>query len=393
MSLGSGHTSLGWLRRRGWWLIPIATVLGAVAAFWAARPGPPTYTAEAVLLVQSGAGVNDPGTATEANRLAGTYAQVIPADTRIQQAVGRALKVTPDTVAKAITAANPNNTALIRLTYQASDAKTAVRGANAVAVAVSGIPPASPSIASGLTVISSIPTSASSSTRGTASAIPVGALLGLGVSILTLIAWERSDARVEDEEALAHEIDGPASRLEGLTAPSARVLLDRWAELADRGNSRIALIAAANRNGPEVATAAREFVRRAAGGRLRATVLLEGSTDAARPGDVDVTLVPGGRPGPAESGETTARSCDVTVMVCLAETKVSDLRASLAVLEDFGIRPVWALLVDPRRRSPFDGIPMPVSTRDARSVPAVRAQKPVEQSDASVEPTPSFPHQ
>src|SRR6185369_15140819 len=145
MSLGSGHTSLGWLRRRGWWLIPIATVLGAVAAFWAARPGPPTYTAEAVLLVLSGAGVNDPGTATEANRLAGTYAQVIPADTRIQQAVGRALKVTPDTVAKAITAANPNNTALIRLTYQASDAKTAVRGANAVAVAVSGIPPASPS--------------------------------------------------------------------------------------------------------------------------------------------------------------------------------------------------------------------------------------------------------
>jgi hypothetical protein len=310
-----------------------------------------------VLLVQSGAGVNDPGTATEAIRLAGTYAQVIPSDTRIQQAVAKALKISQDDVAIAVTAVNPSSTALIRVTYQAGDPELAVRGANAVARSVSGVPPASPSIASGLTVITSIPTSASSSTRGTASAVPVGGLLGLGLSIVILIAWERSDARVEDEQTLAHEVNCPASRLERLTAPSARVLVERWAELTGHGRSRIALIGTVAGHAAEVASVASVLALRAGGGRLSVDVLA-GSRLELGPASADVTLVSGGAPGPAESGETAARSCDVTVVVCLAETKVSDLRASLNVLEDFGIQPVWGLLVDRRRRSVGEAVPV-----------------------------------
>jgi capsular polysaccharide biosynthesis protein len=329
--------------------LPLTVVLGAFVAFWAARPGPATYTAEAVLLVQSGAGVNDPGTATEAIRLADTYAQVIPIDTRIQRAVAKALQVSQEDVATAVTAVNPSSTALIRLTYKARDPNLAVRGANAVARAVSGVPPASPSIASGLTVISSIPTSASSSTRGTASAVPVGGLLGLGLSILALIAWERSDARVEDEQTLAHEVNCPASQLGRLTAPSARVLVERWAELTGRSRSRIALIGATAGHEVDVASVASVLAHRAGGERLSVDALPGNRLELSSTG-ADVVLVSGGAPGSAESGETVARSCDVTVVVCLAETKVSDLRAGLNVLEDFGIQPVWGLLVDRRKR-------------------------------------------
>jgi capsular polysaccharide biosynthesis protein len=337
----------GWLRRRGWWLLPAATLLAATAAYWAARPGPPTYTAESTLLVQSGAGINDPGTATEAIRLAGTYALLIPEDTRIQQAISKELGVPPQDVADSLTAFNGSGTALIRLTYETGDPETAVKGVNAAARAVSGVPPASPSIASGITVVSSVATSASSSTRGMASAVPVGALLGLGISILALMAWERSDARIEDEQALARELDTPASRLDMLSMPSARVLVERWSELATQENPRIALIACAGGAGAEVRAATWVLAQQVKSSGARISVRSLAELDLVKDSS-DVILVAGGAPGPAESGETVARSCGATVVVCLTQTRVSDLRASLTVLDDFGIQPVWGLLVDRR---------------------------------------------
>ena len=70
----------------------------------------------------------------------------------------------------------------------------------------------------------------------------MGALLGLGLGIILMLAWERADPRL-DQPADVHALTGiPTTRLDDLTPSRAAALLERWLGLANSPNARVAMV-------------------------------------------------------------------------------------------------------------------------------------------------------
>lgn len=137
---------MGWLRRR-WWVVA-ASVVGVLAVSLVVNtPAPSSYTGEAVLIVRSGATTNTPGSANEANRLAVTYAELIPQDSQVLDRVSRTLGVPRSAVAQNVIVTNDPNTSILRVQYTSDNSRIAVDGARAMADALAGSSPASTNFA------------------------------------------------------------------------------------------------------------------------------------------------------------------------------------------------------------------------------------------------------
>jgi hypothetical protein len=131
----------GWIRRR-WWVpvltVVVATVIGGAVA--ANRPG--SYTASVVFVVPvtpGPEGISPDG----AQRLASTYAALLLEDDLIAQAVAGAVNREPAEVRRRLTAVNPVNTALVRVTYRGDTSAEALAGVRGLQDSLTGPKPVS----------------------------------------------------------------------------------------------------------------------------------------------------------------------------------------------------------------------------------------------------------
>jgi capsular polysaccharide biosynthesis protein len=365
------------LRRGG--IVLLAAALVPLAAYFVASGLHRSYSADALVVVPSGAGPRGPGNAQEAVKLAVTYAAVIPEDDRVLNRIARRLGVRKSVVKRELQVVTDQATSLIRLRFTDDRRRIAVAGARAAAETVTARAPVTPSIAPGSIALVRFPTTPSGSSRP-ATTIPFGIVLGLMLGLILLIAWERADARIDDVASLEAEAGCPALRLRELSTGSLATLLQRWQGLSARAGPRIAIVAAAASAESAAAASARRLCDaaqlegmavaledRRAGDEERPRAHSNGSGDRAAvqaPAEehrARTTLVVGGAPGSDLAGEAVAVDADFLVLIAARGTRTDDIRTTIGVLEQFGVSPGWALLADPPRqelvlRRPIDAI-------------------------------------
>lgn len=359
------RTRWAWLRRRGW-VVLVSTALAALAAYAVSDTRPVIHTAEATLIVQSGATRNDPGNANEAATLAVTYSRLIPHDTRIIRYLAGVLGESTAEVRARITASTDPDTSLLRVRYSDAVSRRAVLGAQELAYAVAGVRRVTPAIAPGSAVLFAYPTVAAPSSTGSPGAVPIGALLGLLLGGVLVVAWERADARIDDRGNLRDLTGCPVSLVDGRVRGVVVALLRHWqATTAPEGNAvRIALLPTAPRLEALLWDLARYFAETAAS--LSQPVGVEiGVPHEPWIGGPTTTLVLGGVPGDEDAGEAVALACDLTVLVVPAGARQRDVRTALAALDHHGVWPSWAVLV-PQRGSTLRQVASPAGTRASK---------------------------
>lgn len=204
----------GWIRRR-WWVPVLTMVVAMTIGGLVAHIRPGSYSATMVFVVRStGTGISP----NEAQDLASTYAALLAEDDLIAKAVSGAVKRRPGEVKTRLAAANPVNTALIRVTYQGTSESEALAGMVALKDALTSSPPASPAIRPR----SVLPVQAAKVTGPSSAlvAIILAAMFGLCAGAVLVIALERSDVRVDDRNLLAEHV--PDIPVLGTVAPVGR---------------------------------------------------------------------------------------------------------------------------------------------------------------------------
>jgi capsular exopolysaccharide synthesis family protein len=191
----------GWIRRR-WW-VPVLTVLAATAVgAFVASSHPGSYTASMVFVVKStpDSQISPDG----AQRLASTYAALLLNDDSTAAEIGRAVKRQPGDVQGRLTAVNPVNTALVRVTYEGRSKSEALTGMAALQRAMTGQRPASPAVRP----LSVLPVQAANVTPPSNASVSIilAAMFGLCAGAVLVIALERSDVRIDDASILAERI-------------------------------------------------------------------------------------------------------------------------------------------------------------------------------------------
>lgn len=347
-----GGLRLGWLLRR-WWVM-VAAVLGVVAiALIVARPAPVTYTAESVLLVRSGATESQPGSANEANRLAVTYAELVPQDTEIINAVGSSLGISRDAAKDGISAKNDDNTSILRVRFTGKDANVAVAGSRAIAAAMVGANPVATNFRG--VALSNLPDTATRN-KPNDTTLPTAMLLGVLLGALLIIAVERSRGRIDAVDDLERELGCPVTSLQGMQAGSISALLKHWSKAglwgpyqpmldlrgdedgysssldADYDDSTTTVALVTGRPG-------QRYLSQEVASVFASTAKLDESLDL----DGRVVLRHGGAPGTQEVGERIVEDADLVVLIVSEGTPVATLRNTMTSLVDFGSQPRWVL--------------------------------------------------
>jgi capsular polysaccharide biosynthesis protein len=331
------------LRRRGW-IVVLAAVVVTVVSYLVGSHRRGTYSAEAVAVVAA----NRQLSPDQANKLAVTDAGLIPTDTAIASAVARSLGTTTSDVLGRISVFNEPETALLRVRYRGTSPGNALKGTIAVVTSIDGSRPVSPNIAPRSISVVRIPNHASSS-KDLETLVVIGAVLGLALGALLLVAWERTDPRVDDLEDLSSEVRCPASSVDNLSDAAATALLERWRKLGGASGMSVAMLPASSHVEEHLPNLARGL---AASDNTGQTVVASNGP-ASRVGDVPTTaprttggptLILGGVPGSGSAGQGVALACDFTVLVAEQGTRRKDIRKALSVLREFGIAPAWAIL-------------------------------------------------
>lgn len=330
--------------RRGWIVVVALAAVTAIAlAVDGARTG--ETVAEAVAVVPAGATGATPGNATQATQLAQTYVEAIPADIAVREHVAERIDRPLAEVEDAITVLGNPDTSVLRLQYRDSSRARALGADAALLDAVAGASPAARGVTPGSLTALSDPQVVRETGGSQSTAIPVGVILGLLLGLVLLVAWERSDPRIDRPQELAAAAGTPATALDDVAPGNIDALLERWRRLAGYGSGPhvIGLLAATSSAERLVAPAATELARisESNGQSLRLSAAAP-PPDSGQPGMV---LVTGGMPGGPAAGEAVANDAAVVVVAVERGARVAELQRAIDVLDQFGTRPAWALLV------------------------------------------------
>jgi capsular exopolysaccharide synthesis family protein len=207
----------GWIRRR-WWIPVLTVIVATVIGGFVANSRPGSYTATMVFVVPSRASEVSPISPDGAQRLASTYAALLLNDDQIAQAIGGQVRREPADVKGRLTAVNPVNTALIRVTYAGRSKAEAFTGMTALQAALTSPRPASPVVLPGsVRTVEAAQVATPSSAR---SSLLLAALFGLCAAVVIVLALERSDLRVDDTATLEEHL--PDIPVLGTVAPVGR---------------------------------------------------------------------------------------------------------------------------------------------------------------------------
>jgi capsular polysaccharide biosynthesis protein len=361
---------LTWLRRRGW-LVIVVVIAVTLISLAIGQSRSKSYSADAILIVPSGADVKGPGAANEALQLANSYVQLIPRDDEVLNGAGSTLRLPPTEVAKRLTVSTVSGTSLLRLRYEAPSSEAAVTGATAIARAV--LDNAKTTVPKGSVVLVALPRSTNVVASGGGSnttSLALGLILGLALGLLLAVAWDRTDRRVDNGDQLGYVLGTPGARISQLTAARAQALAQRWESLGGQSPLRVALVAGAPGQVTEVAYEAQRLAQMfTAVGHPAVQVGVEDANRPVHP-DVEVVLISGGHPG-AEGGEAAALASDLTCIVALRGARVGTVLSARRQLTEFGRPPTWGLLRDKNRKASSKGGPsVPGSTPRGGARPA-----------------------
>src|SRR5688572_14165519 len=146
MSSRPSRLRLRALKRRGWVVLLCILGVGGIA-YTLAEARAQQYSATATLVAPPSSSTISPGNPEQARTLARTYADVIGDDTDVERFVARQTRKRPSNVARGISASHRPETAVVTVQYQAARRSDAIKGAQAVADAVTGPTPATEAIA------------------------------------------------------------------------------------------------------------------------------------------------------------------------------------------------------------------------------------------------------
>lgn len=291
------------------------------------------FAAETVLLVSGGGGQKGPGYGDQAIKLAPSYAASIPDDARVLAYVSDRLGRPIDEVEENVTVTRDKETAVLRLRYKSDSKAEAEKGAAALGRAVSGPSPVSPSITPRTLSLVRV-REAETPSSDAAVTLPVGALLGLCLGVVLLMALERADPRIDDPDMLSEELHCPAFRVGEVTPSLATTLFERWRVLGGGDRPTVALTAASRELEPATAQLADQLV-------IQGT----GSQNGPSPLSGGLKIVLGPAPSENVSGAGVAARSDVTVLVVSEGDRLANLRSTRKVLDDFEAPAQWALLL------------------------------------------------
>jgi capsular polysaccharide biosynthesis protein len=312
-----------------------------------------TYSAKVVLIVPLSSGPTEGINPDDADHLAATYAGIIPVDGTLLHDVGKAVGQSQSQVGENLSVVNEQTTSILQISFKASTPQAATIGARAAANLLTGPNPVAAGIVpSSLDIVSLPPPSNSVAATPTrkGSTVAIGAVLGLILGLVLLVAWERSDPHVVDARSLSSQFGCPATPAERLSPDAAHALIERWASLTDRVPARVALLpadAASVRQTDEVAA-----LLASSGAGIGYIDARTGTVPEAfgngHPidGKEPVVLVHAAPPG--RGGEAVGLNCDLTVVVVRTGARNNEIRRLAEELANFGLVQAWALLA-PRR--------------------------------------------
>ena len=323
--------------RRRLWVVLLCMALAAGAAALLAR-GPSTYSADAVLIVPGGGSSDDPGHASEAQRLAATYASVLGRDDGVSPAVAEALRRDRSEVEEHLVLQNVSGTSVIQVTYTASTPEEALQAVQTVVRLVTGTRPRTPTVAPGTLQATRVATQAQEQSRPPV--VPIGLVLGLALGLLLAVTLDRADVRVEEGSDLDDLLPVPVSVLSGSPAALAEIST-RWSERSEVTET-VSLVPVLD---SDHAAAAAVHARLVQHGHA-AGVPLHGG-DAA--GQLDAAqrrvVVEHGSLAGEMRGEVLSASYTTAVLVVTQGTPVRRVRAALPALAALDVRLLWCLVV------------------------------------------------
>jgi hypothetical protein len=329
----SKRLSLRGLRRR-LWLIPLAVAAVVAVAFGVSAVRGDSTTAQSVVVVTSHPGPKGPGYASEAAKLALTYAGVLEQDPVVLDRIGTAVGRSRDDVRDRFSVVNDTDTAVLRLRFRDDDRGRAALGATTAAQAIAGSRPASPRVGpDSVELVKPAGLPAKATTGLSTAALVAAGLLGLLLGAILLVAWERADPRVDDV-ADAGATGLATSLLDTMSPATAAALVERWGVMTDGRPARVAVIPATKRLAalaPEVSA----WLARAASEVQRARRL---------------EIVVGGLPGSGTADEVEALRSEVNVVLAPLGIRERDLERALGALEQFDVPAQWLLLTGSPRR-------------------------------------------
>jgi hypothetical protein len=325
-----------------------------------------SHTAEALAVIPTGGSVEAPGSANDAKQLAATYAALIPQDGRILRAVARSTHAKIAETRRAITVTNTSGTALLALGFKDDDARDAVRGARALARAVTR--GASPNVPRSTTSLVSSPSKPlADAPGGKAAGLLAGVLVGVFLGSVLMVFLERADARADGSGDLEQALGLPVTALDRRSVGTQVALIERWVRLAARERARVAFVPATRQATAPSAAAAEALAAAARKRRLDVVVEHSGlplrqlepvyaghAGGLAQPPEdrpQTVFIAPAAGPGREPSGESVGLSSDVIVLVSRRGDPLRKVESRVRALRGLGIEVERALLVPRRLRA------------------------------------------
>jgi capsular polysaccharide biosynthesis protein len=361
MSPPPKRLSMRGIARRGW-LVPLVMIAVAAIAFGVNRVRTHEVTAQSVVLVTSEAGPDGPGFATEAAKLALSYATVVPQDQAVVQQIATSIGRSTNYVRDHFSVANPTDTAILQLRFRDKSPSAAAAGSRAAVVAVAGDHPVTPAIGAGSIQAVRLADRPKRPAKGDVLAIGIGAALGLAFGIVLLIAWERADRRIDDPKDVLAHAGLPASRLETLTPQAVWSLLERWSRLSERQPARVAIVPIS----ASLAGLARDVAA-----HLQAYVP---DGDPYYDRLPQLTIVGTALPGSDGSAEGEALRSDVRVLLARRGLRERELDSAVLQLHQFGAPADWLLLGgSPKRVQSWLAKPVPRSEPESEPADAPTA--------------------
>jgi capsular polysaccharide biosynthesis protein len=378
--------------RRRWWLIPLAVIAVAAAGYGAASLQKRLYTAESLIVVSSRATESDlgrrydynPGQASDAARLALTYASALPEDDRLLRRIATAVGRPLDEVDGRFSVTNDTDTATLHFRYRDEDPDRAAIGSRTAADGVTSSPPATEAVRAGTLDLVHSAERPEDRSDALVLATVLGAVLGLGLGAILIVAWDRADPRLDSPDDIQDLTSAPVTVLDTLSPLAVLALLERWYALSPARVIRAAILPAEPGVAPlaqdvarwlsDVCDDALERVRDDGDGSMRAvkepstqqlvpvrslfrrrrqprtTVTVNSRPDRATTAPPErITLVAGNVPGSPSAGEAEALRSDLVVLLIPRGHRSRQLAATATLLEEYGHGPDWVLFVQSPR--------------------------------------------
>jgi capsular polysaccharide biosynthesis protein len=345
-SLAPKRLSMRGLVRRGW-VIPLVMVAVAAIAFGVNRIRSHEVTAKSVVLVTSEAGPDGPGFATEAAKLALSYAAAIPQDQAIVQRVATSIGRSDQYVRDHLGASNPTDTAILELRFRDKNPSAAAAASRAAAEAVTGNRPATQAIGAGSIQIVRLADRPKRPSNGDALAIGIGLALGFGLGVVLVLAWERADPRIDDANDVLVRTGLPATTLEPLTPQAVRGLIEHWSRLSKEQPAHVVIVPVTGK----LAGVAGDLADRLQTFAVPRPKRFDGSRFAPPPYENGAPeMVATGPLGSDGSAEAEAARSGVRVLLASRGVRERRLDSASAQLHQFGAAADWLLLVRSRKR-------------------------------------------